>query len=359
MTWNEPAISPPMPVYLGFVPVSGTYGSLESLDDKECYTTDSYPGPLTFWDIGFGHKINPVHYKFTAPSGDIFYLDRGKGLQRIETRNGNTITYQDNGIIHSAGRSVSFERDSKGRITRATDPMGESIQYVYDSRGDLVQVIDRMGYVTRFSYNAYHGLIDIYDPLGRRPLRNIYDEDGRLIAQIDADGERREMDHDLNERKEILRDPYGNETVVEYDEGGNVTSVTNALGQVINYDYDGDGNMTGWTDPLGNTTNFTYDAKGNRTSITDPMGNTNTYGYDTHNNINRYEDSEGNVTDIIYDAQGNLTSFTDPLGSQTSYAYDSSGNLTGQTDPLGNTRTFTYNAYGDLTSQTSPRGQYN
>src|SRR3546814_18569377 len=60
--------------------------------------------------------------------------------------NGNTITITDDGIIHSAGASVEFERDALGRIVAVTDPEGERQTYTYDARGDLVAHTDREGH---------------------------------------------------------------------------------------------------------------------------------------------------------------------------------------------------------------------
>ena len=68
--------------------------------------------------------------------------------------------------------------------------MGNSINYEYDYYGDLVKVTDQEGHVTRFTYNSNHGLIDIIDPRGVKAVRNEYDDDGRIIAHIDAEGNR-------------------------------------------------------------------------------------------------------------------------------------------------------------------------
>ena len=80
-------------------------------------------------------------------------------------------------------------------------------------------------------YNSRHGLLDIVDPLGRRVVRNIYDDDGRLIAQEDDEGNRTEFTHNLSGRESIVTDRLGRTTVLFYDERGNVTSKIDALGQ--------------------------------------------------------------------------------------------------------------------------------
>ena len=68
------------------------------------------------------------------------------------------------------------------------DPIGNSIEFEYDFYGDLVSVTDQENNITRFTYNSVHGLVDIIDPRGVGVARNIYDNNGRLTAIEDADG---------------------------------------------------------------------------------------------------------------------------------------------------------------------------
>src|SRR3546814_3411862 len=108
--------------------------------------------------------------------------------------NGNTITITDDGIIHSAGASVEFERDALGRIVAVTDPEGERQTYTYDARGDLVAHTDREGNTTRFRYADPHKLVEVMDPLGRPLAKLEYDDLGRLVASTDPTGRRVEME---------------------------------------------------------------------------------------------------------------------------------------------------------------------
>jgi YD repeat-containing protein len=106
-------------------------------------------------------------------------------------------------------------------------------------------------------------------------VRSEYDDDGRLVATIDALGHRVEFDRELG-ISEVIRDRLGRDTVLEYDERGNVTSETHPDGTVTTRSFDVNGNLLTITDPLGNTTTFNYDAGNNRTSQTDALGNTET-----------------------------------------------------------------------------------
>jgi len=336
---------------LAFAARPGTFSTLEALDNV---TYDFLVGD-TLYDLGLD-VINPDRYRYSAVDGNVFVLNQWSGIESITDTNGNTITFGANGIIHSAGKSVTFTRDGQGRITAITEPMGNTIQYSYDFYGDLVSVTDQEGNTTQFTYNSVHGLVDIIDPRGVRPARNEYDNDGRLVAHVDASGNRIEYTHDVGARQEVISDRSGNIAVYDYDEQGNVLSKTDALGNTTAYTYDARGNKLTETDPLGNTTTFTYDSRDNMLTQTDGLGNTTTYTYNSRNQVLTTTDPLGNVTTSTYDSRGNLLSTTDPLGNVTTNTYDASGNLLTTSDCMGNTTTYVYDASGNLIRQTDPLG---
>lgn len=277
-------------------------------------------------------------------------------LTEVRDLNNNTLTFTRDGIIHSSGKSVTFERDAMGRITRILDPMGNALRYSYDSNGDLVTFTDQMAHDTRFIYYANHHLKDILDPRGVRAIRSEYDDNGRLIATVDADGNRIEITHNLGDRTEVVRDRLGNPTIFAYDERGNVLAKTDALGNTTTFTYDANNNQLTETDALGNTTSSTYDSQGNMLSQTDPLGNTTTYTYNTHGEVLTTTDPNGSTTTNTYDDAGHLLATTDPLGFVTSNTYDAAGNLISTRDAAGNATTFAYDAAGNLIQQVDALG---
>jgi RHS repeat-associated protein len=366
---------PIMAPIIKFKPKSGTTSSLTITDPVDPY----YFGDVLY-DIDTMEPFDPSGYTLTTVDGMVYQLDQGFGVRKVIDPNGNSVTYNTNGIVHSAGKSISFTRDAQGRITRITDPMGNTVNYSYNAGGDLVSVTDQGSNVTQFTYNSSHGLIDIIDPLGRRGVRNEYDASGRLIAHIDAEGNRIEYTHNIGTREEIVKDRLGNITLFAYDAKGQVVSKTDPLGNTTTYTYDAVGNKLTETDPLGNTTAWTYDSKKNKLSetkkingqdvvtrwtynatgkvltTTDPMGRVMTNTYDAAGNLLTSTDALGNVTTNTYDTKGNLLSTTDSLGNITRYEYDGSGNRTKQTDPLNNVTTYTYDSNGNKLTETDPRG---
>ena len=308
-------------------------------------------------------------------SGTTFIQSYGKAsLKQITDKNGNRLEFNDNGIqsYNADGektKSIVFDRDAANgnRITAiyapsslnedGTKPEGAipQFKYEYDAQGNLSKVhklidrtkpVDQQYAVTEYLYenaDRPHYVTAIKDALGNTPMKCIYDEDGRLIATEDANGNRIAMNHDLSGRTETITDRMGNPTIHTYDDMGNVTATIDAQGNATRYTYDNLGNKLSETNALGYTTSYTYDAQGNQTSVTDALGNITRYEYDGKGNQTKIVDAFGNVTTKLYDSAGNLLSTTDALGNTTSQSYDSKGNPTSMTDASGKVvGTFTY-----------------
>ncbi|MFM7713299.1 MAG: hypothetical protein ACKO7A_11460, partial [Microcystis sp.] len=143
----------------------------------------------------------------------------------VTDRNGNKLTFSDEGITSSTGAEIDFIRDSQGRITEIIDPDGKSIKYVYDSKGDLIKVIDRTNNTTELVYddpNRQHFLTEIIDPLGRSATRTEYDENGQISKIIDANGNELEINFDAAASSQTIKDPFGNTITRVFDAQGNV-----------------------------------------------------------------------------------------------------------------------------------------
>jgi YD repeat-containing protein len=234
------AFQPMESARVSFAPVGPTLGRLELLGSSDVLLAGSWPGPMQLF--GEGYKLfDPAAYRYTAPDGQVFVVSRTAGLQSLTDRAGNVLTMSPAGItsthplVPGSTLGLAFTRDAQGRITRVTDPDGRSLVYAYDTAGDLVSVTDREGAVTAFTYEEElpHHLRDILDPLGRRPIRNEYFEDGRLKSHTDAFGNVISYQHDVLGRQEIVTDRTGAQRVLEYDERGNVVHETDPQGRIV------------------------------------------------------------------------------------------------------------------------------
>jgi RHS repeat-associated protein len=316
---------------------------------------------------------NPKQFKLTTEDNYVYYLTEGIGITQVRDPSGNTLTYGQNGIVHSNGQSIAFTRDAAKRITAITDPSGKRIRYTYSAAGDLVSVTNRSDAISKFNYNRSHGLTDYTDPMGIVTARYVYDDEGRLTAAYDADGKAVEATHDTANNREIVKDRRGNVTTYVYDSAGNVTESVDALNNKTTYNYDALGNVISTTDANGKTTASTFDPKsGKQLSEVDPLGGTSAWAYDlaTGTQLQNMTDARNNVTYFMYAGNGSQT-VTEPLGRSTSigigadgnmsslnlagrvsnYTYDSKGNKTSETDAAGKVITYGYDANGKETSR--------
>ena len=390
-SFMRPIMDNATPLTVSYVPVDDTKGTLETPGaGSQVFLFSDNDGTLAYADEdNFGEPYNPTLFKLTLDDGSVYLFDKEKGLLSMTDPYGHAIAYSDDGISHSSGASLSFERDtSSDRIERIVDELGRTIEYQYGDDGMLEQVIQKGGgsYAARVLENyAYNKglnevpvLKDIIAPDGTRLGTFEYDSQGRKTGLIDHEGNRVLFGYDAPEHHYTVTDRRGNPTSYSYDSDGNVTSVTDAegnserysydengrllsktnkLGYTNAFTYDDDGNLLTETDPLGNSVSFSYDEDGNKLSATDPLGNTTSFTYDEHGNVLTQQDALGHVSSLAYDADGNLTSTTDALGNTTSFDYDAQGNMTTSTDALGKQVSYTYDLYGRVISSTDTAGK--
>ncbi len=306
-------------------------------------------------DIDDPDPFDVNRVRLTTPDGRVFDMNLNS-TSRVQEPSGNAITIDAAGIRHTAGPGVQFQRDARGRITAIIDPAGNALRYTYDAEGNLTQSADRTNAATRYTYLPGSVLDRIIDPNGRTPARQIYDDDGRLVAIIDASGRRVEMNHDPNNRVETVVDRLGNLDVYEYDAKGNILTHTTPLGGVWRQTFDDRNNRLSRTDPEGNTTRWTYDAENRQTSEILPSGATKRWTYNARAQILTETNADGAVLRNEYDAAGRKLSTTSPTGAVTRYTYNARNLLETQTDPDGGVTRWTYNNEGRIATETSPVG---
>jgi len=386
-----------------FKPLPGTTGTLTPLHhpgnldinalDTNNVTLHEDRGNISI----LGPIFDPAEFVLTTLDGRQFQFNADGKLVKMTDRNTNTLSFGEDGIIHSSGKSVKVVRDTTGRISQIYDPNGldgagqtsgpPTVAYYYDPLGNLIDVArltDRASsnyLVTEFIYDSPQHpnyLTAIKDPRGITGIRNEYDENGRLTNSIDAAGKSISYIHDISGKKEIIVDRLGNANTFSYDAKGNVTNSVNALGHTNVFAYDANGNLLTHTDPLGNTTTNTYDVNGNLLSVTfphkpgeDSAKFTTRYTYDAFGEqtsitlptgaiiTNNIDVTTGNLLSVLagtnvverftYNANGNATAEIDRFGTNK-FGYDVFGNATHFTNSLGQVITSGYDANGNLTN---------
>ena len=332
--------------------INDTKSRLESLDQS----TDLLYQSGVVYDYDF-KPFNPRRYRLTAVDGTVYVLNDQTGLESVKSANGDVVTITADGVTHSDGKSIVFERDGRKRITKISGPTGRSVTYGYDDKGDLVSVTDVGGNETKLGYDGSHLLTGITDPRGVRAARNEYDAEGRLIATVDASGRRIAYAHNLDGRRSTVTDRLGNTTLYVYDDRGNVLSVTDGNGHTTTHTYDENGRRSTTTDALGNTTQYRYTKDGRLLSMTNALGLKVENAYTTKNELLTVHAFGVKQAEFAYDGSGQLTQITDALGNVKRYEYLGGGRPKSITDAIGTVMQFTYDSSNNVSSTTNGAGE--
>jgi RHS repeat-associated protein len=234
----------------------------------------------------------------------------------------------------------------------------------------------------RYDYNNAnfpHYITEIINANGVPTVRTLYDDSGRMIGMIDADGRTNSFVHDTVNRREIHYDRSGQPTYYTYDTQGNITGTMDALGHTNSFAFDANGYLTNSVDALGHVTSFSNDASGNVLSVTvpypagaDPANYVTSFTWDQYGNqtsvklpsggivTNVFDPTTGNllvtkdeadnvISSTTYNAAGLPSSEADKLGTNC-FGYDSAGNPTSFTNSLGKVATNGFDANGNLTA---------
>jgi RHS repeat-associated protein len=314
-------------------------------------------------------------FQFQSPSSG----PRIAYLNAITDRNGNVTNLvhgnasspvQITQVIHPSGQKLTLTYDNFDRIISIIDPIARRVSYTYNPQGMLATVTTTLGGVIQYSYDSQNRLATSTDSRGITSVQNIYDQNGRVIQQILANGGVFNFSYTLLNPNvptspvllTTVIDPVGNRLTYHFSPQGMLLDATDGLGRQLVYNLEPGSNLLLSTvDALNRETDFTRDPNGNITSVTRLAGTPDAvqtfYTYDpVFNQVTSVKDPLGNVTNLTYDTSGNLTATTDSLGNKFSNTYNSAGQLIASTDALGNTTQFTYSG-GDLVQLTDPLGR--
>ncbi len=295
-------------------------------------------GPLYLSEIGLptGERID---LNVDLTTGRIGQIDSA-GVEHID-------------LLGAPTKAIKIGYDTQGRIVEVWGPKEQggalpTVKYSYDTAGNLWKVSklvkpnadpnSRYETLTYRYEDDNHTLWDHYvtaiiDPRGLQPIRYEYDVAGRLIATVDAKGNRIAITHDVSSRQEIVTDRAGNPTIYEYDKRGNVLSVTDSAAKVTRYTYDSE-NRFGPDRQLSVTTRVP-----NPDDPQQLVDAVTLYDYADYEDSSQPEYGRLNVQTVI-----------DPAMNKTETTYDANGNVTKVTQ-------YKYDAEEDVYVEVLTRGQ--
>ena len=260
---------------------------------------------------------------------------------------------------------------------QTTDPLSNITFLAYDAAGNVNQVTDAEGRVTRFQYDALNRLTKVLDatllPPDDPPCGNSgvtcydYDDKGNLTQVTDAKGSITTYEYDIQDRLSKTTDPLVNFETFDYDANSNLISTTDRNGQTIDFRYSPLNQLNVKTllpgTPGETITTFGYDIAGNLTSVRNAVADV-VMVYDLANRLTSSETSDpapapdggGDIDpSYTYDLNGNRLEMLDPTGT-TFYTYDALNRLISMTNPSDNTTLFAYDALSRRTSMTHDNG---
>ena len=324
-------------------------------------------------DVAGNSRIETtIHGCAAAPSIVNFAQhDRFGRLIQEGTIGGGVITYTHDlaGRVvteQSLGIHNTFTYNIFG-VTSVRNIEGNTRHNTYDSMGRLLTSSDFMGNVTRFFYDAIGRLLLQDTPFERvgntiNYARTVYlyDRNGNLLntsRRINLPGTSNTWTTTVNTFRynRLMSSQTGNGPLTEYtyDLAGNVLT-KRVGGATTTFTYNNRGQLTRTTDALGQQETLTYDANGLPLTRTDRNG---TLFRNTYDNMGRLVREEAVQNGVV--TMHSAFAFTDTgamrfsdTGSHAIWNYyDAQGRLILQAETDGITRTFAYNAASNITDE--------
>jgi YD repeat-containing protein len=243
------------------------------------------------------------------------------------------------------------EYDANGNVQTYTDLNGNVTSYTYDLARNLeTKRIEGYGTldartITTEWHPTYRLPKRVAQP--KRIVTNTYDNaTGNLLSTSE------QATTDLTGAQAFSATPTGPARLrsFEYNPAGQIRKVTGPRTDVVDvtaYDYDDAGNLSTVTNAAGHQTLLSnYDAHGRPRRVTDPNGLATDLVY-TPRGLLSTSTTGSEVTSYTYDGTGQLDQVSRTGGVSITYAYDNAGRLNGIADNFGNTVTYTLDPMGN------------
>lgn len=262
--------------------------------------------------------------QITTPGQQSYSHQYDKGYNLIEVTDG-------------IGLKARFKVGPNGQPLNAMDKQNRSMYFESNELGLVTRIVNRLGVSLDIAYNQYQQITSVTDQFGRQRSFS-YNENGNLTSEEDRNNNY--IKYQVNSRGQT---DYVGHT---------------AYGGTWDIDYNGNGQVTTVTDKNDNTTTYHYDASGRPIQRDNPTGlGSTTFGYDANNNLLWRQTPLGYRIEYTYNENNQLLTRTFvPTGAQTIYIYDAMGRLQTITDPLGGVRRYGYNAVGSMTTEEDQDG---
>ena len=298
------------------------------------------------------------------------YEYNGDGrVNAVQDRLGRRVEYHyTNGLMAAvdgllADQQTYYAYDSTGRLTQVTYPDGEVERIHYNALGYVTSVVDGTGQGTVFRYDFDRVRDRFYTrstTSGGLVTEKWFDFQGRLLRSY-INGERDVEFLYEDARTTHVTDGKGETITLDYDEWGNLTTVSYPDGVHWQYTYEHvHHRMIKAVDALGRITHFQYDNRGNLTNRIEAAGTSaervmsmryTSRGLLTEMTIQGDAHTASATWRLMYDPQQRLTAITDPMSNSWTIAeYSATGVPQRMVDPLGREMAFAFDLLGRVTN---------
>ena len=340
-----------------------------------------------------------IHYEYNKNGWKVRRTEEIQGNGRVD-RAVTSYGYDANGNLTSVktpkGYEVYRKYDADDRITEERyldkkNGIDSRICYTYDAAGNvLAQTVlgadgeqikavycydlnDRMthrrepgGAVTRYVYDRNGRLTEEIGPYGYEPGTDrgrgtsyAYDSRGNVSRVTNALGQvAGEFSYNLQDLPTKQKDAFGNTTETVYGFDGQIVEVRRENGRdgkpqdskyrtVQKYEYNVRGQIIGIIDGNHEKVSYGLDGWGRITAVGYSDGVKEGYQYTPAGQVSAATDGNGNAVRYRYNSLGKVRERIDQLGEKETYQYDEEGNLALYTDRDGRQVRRSYNIFGD------------
>ena len=270
------------------------------------YTWDEHNRLLTTSVCDFRDRLNPgdpvvVSYTY-EPTG----------------ANPNPITMTDGN-----GHTTEYSWDEYGNLLSVTDPTGIRTTYTYNARQELISITNGVGDTVHLEYDKHGRIVQVRDALDHVTSTH-WNSAGQIASVTDAAGSRWSLTYPELTPEELDVPAFVRQNLTSSDTH-RAHNTSRPMGQL----------PVSLTDPYGHVTHFEYNNGNQLTAVTDPLGRTNRAVFDAWGNTVKTINALGAVTNYEYDGLSQLIAVTDPLGARSEFDYDLAGEISQITDATG------------------------
>ncbi len=264
-----------------------------------------------------------------------WHPDFRKPTERAETNQTTNFDYDNSGRLTQQIQSPNDDNTAL-RNTNGAQQQEQLEQritaFAYDELGQITKTISPSGASRTQSYDQQGNRTSTTNALGHKTQTLAFDTAGRALKSQDSNGIITENQYDTAGRL-LKTTANGQSTSYQYDSAGRQIKVTFPDDTFTENQYDGSGRIIKTINQRGDTTENTYDTNGNRTKT-------------------QVTDAQGNIvakTETSYNLLNQAIQTTDAEGNNTSFEYDASGNQTKITDAKSNITQNQYDSQNRLT----------